>query len=265
MLIMENVCKDYITEKGQVIKALDKFNLQIMKNDFIAVLGPSGCGKSTLLRIVAGLESSSTGKIYYKGSIMQNNNRQNSHREISMVFQDYSLLPWRTVLDNVTLGLEFAGINTRKRQQKGREFLQLVGLEQYAHAYPYELSGGMQQRVAIVRSLATEPQLLLMDEPFGALDAHTRMVLQQELLHIWQKTKKTVLFITHSVDEAIYLADKIIVMSSSPGTIKEVINVEMPRPRNRANPKYGKLLTYLFETLGEEGNSGQSMQIRKLS
>ena len=185
ILRIEDVHKNYMTEMGQNIKALEGINLCIEKNDFVTVLGPSGCGKSTLLRIIACLEPVSQGKVYYRENHLIKRNK-----EISMVFQDYSLLPWRTVLDNVTLGLEFSGVNRRRRYEKGINYLKMVGLEKFAESYPYELSGGMQQRVAIIRSLANEPKLLLMDEPFGALDAHTRMILQKELLNIWENTKK---------------------------------------------------------------------------
>ncbi len=179
------------------------------------------------MRIIAGLETVTIGNIYYKNNLMKPNN---SSSDISMVFQDYSLLPWRTVIDNVTLGLEFAGHNKQERHKTGEQYLKLVGLTDFAHSYPYELSGGMQQRVAIVRSLANNPQLLLMDEPFGALDAHTRLLLQKELLQIWEQTRKTILFVTHSVDEAIFLSDKIAVMSRAPGKIKKSYsNLKHPR------------------------------------
>jgi len=247
ILVVENVSKTYITEKGQDIRALESISLKVKNNDFISLLGPSGCGKSTLLRIVAGLEPVTGGGIFYAGKPLGKANNK-----IGMVFQDYSLLPWRTVIDNVTLGLEFAGISKNARREKGMKYLELVGLESFAYSHPYELSGGMQQRVAIVRSIVNDPELLLMDEPFGALDAHTRMLLQDELLDIWEKTRNTVLFVTHSVDEAIYLSDKIVVMTRIPGKIKRVIDVDMPRPRNRANPRYGKLITDLLALLEEE-------------
>lgn len=247
ILKIDNVHKDFFTEKGQKIEALKDIKLSIKKNEFISLLGSSGCGKSTLLRIIAGLEKSTLGEIYYRDKLLDNH-----HSEIGMVFQNYSLLPWRTVLDNVTLSLEFAGKNRKERYNTGMDFLKLVGLDNFANSYPYELSGGMQQRVAIVRSLANEPELLLMDEPFGALDAHTRMLLQEEMLGIWEKTKKTILFVTHSVDEAIYMSDIIVVMTRSPGRIKEIVQVDMPRPRDRAHPNYGLLLTKLLDSLGEE-------------
>ncbi|QGT98648.1 ABC transporter [Candidatus Syntrophocurvum alkaliphilum] len=244
VLQIKEVIKRYITEKKQIIHALDNINLEINHNDFVCLLGPSGCGKSTLLRMVAGLESITGGEIVYQGRKIQKTNR-----DIGMVFQEYSLFPWRSVMENVTVGLEFAGIKKAERQQIGENYLDLVGLSDFSNSYPYELSGGMQQRVAIARSLATDPDLLLMDEPFGALDAHTRILLQQELLNIWEKNKKTIIFVTHSVDEAVYLADKIVVMTHGPGKIKDIINVDMTRPRNRANPRYAQLTANLLDML----------------
>ncbi len=249
-LRIENITKRYITEKRQVINALKDINLTVNHNDFVCILGPSGCGKSTLLRMVAGLEDITGGEIIYRGHKIRNTNK-----DIGMVFQEYSLFPWRTVMENVTVGLEFAGINKRERYKIGEKYLELVGLISYVKSYPYELSGGMQQRVAIARSLANDPDLLLMDEPFGALDAHTRIILQKELLNIWEKNKKTILFVTHSVDEAVYLADKIVVMSHGPGTIKEIIEVDMARPRSRANPRYGQLTAELLDMLDFKNDS----------
>lgn len=244
VLRIENISKKYITEKRQVINALYDINLTVNHNDFICILGPSGCGKSTLLRMIAGLESISGGEIIYRGRKIQRTNK-----DIGMVFQEYSLFPWRTVIGNVTLGLEFADMKKGERHKIGEKYLELVGLKEYNKSYPHELSGGMQQRVAIARSLANDPDLLLMDEPFGALDAHTRIILQKELLNIWETNKKTILFVTHSVDEAVYLADKIVVMSHGPGTIKDIKKVDMTRPRSRANPRYGQLTAELLDML----------------
>lgn len=250
VLRIENIAKTYITEKRQVINALHNINLTVNHNDFVCILGPSGCGKSTLLRMIAGLESITGGEIIYRGRKIRKTNKN-----IGMVFQEYSLFPWRTVIENVTVGLEFAGMKRNERYEIGEKYLELVGLKDYSNNYPYELSGGMQQRVAIARSLANDPDLLLMDEPFGALDAHTRILLQKELLNIWEKNKKTIIFVTHSVDEAVYLADKIVVMSHGPGTIKDIIKVDMPRPRSRANPRYGQLTAELLDMLDYKNDS----------
>lgn len=246
---IENLYKTFVTDKGQEVAALQDINIDIYSNNFICLVGPSGCGKSTLLRIIAGLETASNGNAIYK-----NKKIESPSSKIGMVFQEYSLLPWRTVLENVGLGLEFKKIPSKGIKKIAAEYLELVGLSQFAGAYPYELSGGMQQRVAIARALANDPEVLLMDEPFGALDAHTRILLQKELLRIWEKNRKTIVFVTHSVDEAIYLADRIVVMSSRPGKIKQCIDIDMPRPRNRANPLYGKMSEQILDMLEEESN-----------
>jgi NitT/TauT family transport system ATP-binding protein len=244
---LKDINKYFVTQKGAVVEALLGINLDVEKNEFVCILGPSGCGKSTLLRLIASLEKPSSGSVFYKDQLITQ-----CHQEIGMVFQQYTLLPWRTIIDNVALGLEVSGIDRKNRLEKAGLFLEMVGLTNFAQSYPYELSGGMQQRVAIARSLANNPNLLLMDEPFGALDAHTRILLQRELLNIWEKNKKTIIFVTHSVDEALYLADKIIVMTKGPGKIKDIINVDMPRPRERSNPLFGEKTSMLLDMLEEE-------------
>ncbi|MEG6616577.1 ABC transporter ATP-binding protein [Peptococcaceae bacterium 1198_IL3148] len=254
IIAIENLNKTYVTDRGNNVEALQNISLNVQNNDFVCIVGPSGCGKSTLLRITAGLDTATSGFVYYQGEQVNKPNK-----EIGMVFQEYSLLPWRSVLDNVALGLEFSGKSNQECQQSAKEYLSLVGLNAFANAYPYELSGGMQQRVAIARALANNPQVLLMDEPFGALDAHTRILMQRELLTIWQKNRKTILFVTHSVDEAIYLADYIVVMSAHPGRIKEIIKVNMPRPRDRANPYYGQLSAKILDMLEKESQSAKAI------
>ena len=253
---ISDVSKVFVTEQGQSIQALDPVSLRIKENDFICLVGPSGCGKSTLLRIVAGLEQATSGQVMYRGSEVVKPDKR-----LGMVFQEYSLLPWRTVLDNVGLGLEFARKPASYCREVATEYLKLVGLEKFAGSYPYELSGGMRQRVAIARALANDPEVLLMDEPFGALDAHTRIILQKELLKIWEANRKTIIFVTHSVDEAIYLADRIVVMTAGPGNIKELIDVGMPRPRDRANPVYGKLSARILDMLEEEVALSQGLDL----
>lgn len=256
MVTLENVIqvealsKHYGTENGTRIHALDRVNLDVRVNDFICIVGPSGCGKSTLLRIVAGLEHASAGSVHYRDTVLTG-----PGREIGMVFQEYSLMPWRNVLDNVGMGPEFAGLPSAERLGIARSFIKLVGMESFERAFPHELSGGMQQRVAIARSLANNPDVLLMDEPFGALDAHTRILLQKELLRIWETHRKTVLFVTHSVDEAIFLGDRIVVMSSRPGKILEIIDVNMPRPRDRSHPSYGSMASRILDILEKEVGS----------
>lgn len=243
----EKLSKEFKSEKGNTVHALDETTIDIYENDFVCIVGPSGCGKSTLLRIISGLETATTGKVFYNDVELKG-----TSKDIGMVFQKYSLLPWRTVEDNITLGLEFKKKSKAVKKEVAERYLEMIDMVEFRNAYPFELSGGMQQRVAIVRALANDPKLLLMDEPFGALDAHTRILMQRELLNIWEKNKKTILFITHSVDEAIYLADKIMVMSRRPGRIKEIINVEMPRPRNRADVEYAKMSNDILMMLEKE-------------
>lgn len=217
---------------GKQMEALHDINLDISENEFVCFIGPSGCGKTTLLRVIAGLEEPSSGEIRLEGIPIMG-----PGPERGMVFQEYSLFPWRTVLDNVAFGLELKGISKDERYRKARQYIKMVGLERFEERYPHELSGGMKQRVAIARALVNEPKALLMDEPFGALDAQTRNIMQSELLRVWEEEKKTVVFVTHSVDEAIYLADRIVIMSARPGKIKDVIKIDLPRPRNRTSPQ----------------------------
>ena len=244
LIQIKNVTKEFLTEHGVHVKALLPCNLNITKSEFVCIVGPSGCGKSTLLRIISGLENATSGEMLYQGTA-----RNAPGQEIGMVFQQYSLLPWRTVADNITLGLEARGISKAERKNIAKQYMQLIKMEDFETSYPYELSGGMQQRVAIARALANDPEVLLMDEPFGALDAHTRILMQRELLRIWEQHKKTVVFVTHSVDEAIFLADRIIVMTSHPGAIKDIIQITMPRPRSRSNPEYGILADKILQML----------------
>jgi ABC-type nitrate/sulfonate/bicarbonate transport system ATPase subunit len=251
LISVQDVEKIFVSERGHRVHALSKTWLDIAENDFICIVGPSGCGKSTLLRIIAGLEQATTGQVLFKGTV-----QNKPHAQIGMVFQQYSLLPWRTVEQNIILGLEIAKKSAQEKKDTVERYLDLMNLSQFRHSLPYELSGGMQQRVAIARALANDPQVLLMDEPFGALDAYTRILMQKELLRIWEKNIKTVLFVTHSVDEAIYLADKIVVVSARPGQIKEIIDVDLPRPRTRSNPRYGELSERILNMLGlESANS----------
>ena len=244
------VRKEFVLDRGKRVLALDGADIAVAGKEFVCLLGPSGCGKSTWLRIVAGLERASEGVVLYKGAAITG-----PGKERGMVFQEYSLLPWRTVAENVALGPEFSGMGKKERRELAMDYLSRVGLERFADAKPHELSGGMRQRAAIARALANDPDVLLMDEPFGALDAHTRVLLQKELLRIWEMDRKTVVFVTHSVDEAIYLADRIVVMTSHPGRVLENIEVGFERPRHRSAPGYGEMTERIFELLeggGEE-------------
>lgn len=243
-LVVKDVKKEFVTRRGKPVQALAPVNLTVQPNSFVSIVGPSGCGKSTLLRMIAGIESCESGKIFYGDEPITRPNKN-----IGMVFQEYSLLPWRTVADNVSLGPEFAGKTRKERSAIASEYLSLVNLAEFANSFPHELSGGMRQRVAIARALANKPRLLLMDEPFGALDAHTRILLQKELLNIWQTHRTTILFVTHSVDEAVYLSDKIVVMSARPGSIKQTIDVGMSYPRSRRDPEFAALTQDILEML----------------
>ncbi len=243
---IEKVCKTFTTNKNS-FTALNDVNLTVGESEFVCILGPSGCGKSTLLRIVAGLEQATSGKVYYNGNVISK-----PDKKIGMVFQNYSLMPWLTVRNNISLGLRFASKSKQEQQQRADHYLDIINMKEFGDALPHELSGGMQQRVAIARALANEPDVLLMDEPFGALDAYTRIVLQKELLSIWEKHKKTILFVTHSVDEAIYLADRIIFMPGKSGGKIQEIKVDMPRIRERKDPRYGELTDRLLKLFDAE-------------
>lgn len=241
---LNNISKIYNEKDKNQLTVIKDFNLEIKENEFLCIVGPSGCGKSTLLRILAGLELPTEGEIYYRDQILRE-----PIKDVGMVFQNYSLMPWLNVEDNIALGLKFQNISKEERKKTVNEYLNIIGLNEFRYSKPHELSGGMQQRVAIARSLANNPDVVLMDEPFGALDAYTRIQLQKELLRIWEKHKKTIIFITHSVDEAVYLADRIILMSKNNGFIEVDIHVDIPRIRDRANPRYAELNQQLLSEL----------------
>lgn len=230
-IVVDNIRKvyDVRSQNGQDNErflALDNFNLKVKKGEFITVVGPSGCGKSTFLDILAGLSKPTSGKVYIDGEPITG-----PALDRGIILQGYALFPWRTVEKNIEFGLEIKKIPKEERKKISEKFIELVGLKGFENRYPHELSGGMKQRVAIARALAYDPEVLLMDEPFAAVDAQTRESLQEELLNIWEKTNKTIVFITHSIEEAVFLADRVVVMATSPGRIKEIINVKLPRPR----------------------------------
>ncbi|MEA4924599.1 MAG: ABC transporter ATP-binding protein [Syntrophomonadaceae bacterium] len=206
--------------------ALENINLTVSKGEFLTIVGPSGCGKSTLLDIIAGLSKPNSGEIY-----IDNKRITKPDLDRGIVMQGYALFPWRTVRKNVEFGLEIKKVPKNQRKDISDKYIELVGLNDFEDRYPYELSGGMKQRVAIARALAYNPEVLLMDEPFAAVDAQTRETLQDELLRIWEETNKTIIFVTHSIDEAVALADRVAIMSASPGVIKEIVEVKLPRPR----------------------------------
>jgi NitT/TauT family transport system ATP-binding protein len=225
-LRVEDLSKKFDTPKGEIL-ALNKINLQIHRREFITVIGPSGCGKTTLIRILAGLDFPTSGNVLLEGKKMEG-----PSAERGMVFQDYTLFPWLSVKKNVMFGLEIKGLGSMKAEAEAMEWLEIVGLAKFAEAYPGQLSGGMKQRAAIARSLANRPEILFLDEPFGALDAQTRSSMQAYLLKIWQNVDVTIFFVTHDLDEAVYLSDRILVLRSNPGEIDELIEVPVPRPRD---------------------------------
>lgn len=241
--------------------ALGGVNLSINKGEFLSIVGPSGCGKSTFLDLVGGLTKPNEGNIYIDGKPV---NGPGLDRGI--VFQQYALFPWRTAIGNVEFGLESLNIAKNERRETAQKYLSLVGLTGFEDRYPYELSGGMKQRVAIARALAYNPDILLMDEPFGALDAQTREILQRELLRIWEETHKTILFITHSIDEAVFLSDRVAIMTARPGVIKQIIDIPLSRASRfeddiRASPEFVKTRHSLWGLLKEEVVKSQQIYV----
>jgi len=242
---MRNLSKSFVKGKRTVV-ALDDFEIDVRAGEIVCLLGPSGCGKTTVLRIVAGLETPTKGRILLRGKPVAG-----PGPDRGMVFQEFALFPWRTVRKNIEFGPEVKGDPPEERAAASARYVELVGLNGFEDSHPKELSGGMKQRVGIARALANNPAVLLMDEPFGSLDAQTRNLMQKELLRIWTATKNTVLFVTHSVDEAVFLADRIVVMTARPGKVREIIEVGLPRPRDRTSNEFisvrGKVLAELDE------------------
>ncbi len=226
LLSVDGVTKEFLT-RGRRVLAIDSITLALDEGEFVTVVGPSGCGKSTLLNLIVGLLMPSAGRILFRDRPINGINP-----EIGYVTQRDNLLPWRTLVSNVEVALEIRGVEPRERRRRARELIQQVGLSGFEDHYPHELSGGMRQRANIIRTLIYQPQLILMDEPFGPLDAQTRIVLQDQLLGLWTATKKTIIFITHDLVEAIALADRVVMMTSRPGKIKCIANVPIPRPRD---------------------------------
>ena len=227
LMSVRGVNKTFNAGEDREVRALDNVNLTIEEGEFLVLLGPSGCGKTTLLRLLGGLESPTSGSIEFESSSSIHQDRS----PIGFVFQEATLMPWRTALSNVELSAELSGIPAAERRERGLALLDLVGLSNFADKYPRELSGGMQQRVSLARALAHDPPLLLMDEPFGALDAPTRDSMNVELQRIWLESRKTAVFVTHSIQEAVFLADRIVLMATAPGRIQSITEVNFPRPR----------------------------------
>ena len=246
---IDNVVKKYSGRNGEMV-ALNGVSLDIHENEFVCVVGPSGCGKSTLLNIIAGLHEPTSGQVLVDGQAVSG-----PGPDRGVVFQQYALFPWLTVQKNVEFGLKLQGMSQDKAEQEAKKYIKMVDLEQFAQSYPKELSGGMKQRVAIARAYAINPKVLLMDEPFGALDAQTRTQLQTELLKTWEKEQKTCFFITHDVEEAILLASKVIIMSARPGRIREVLDIDIPYPRTQETkilPRFTELKNYIWNIVYRE-------------
>ena len=246
---IDNVVKKFNGRNGEMI-ALNGVTLDIHDNEFICVVGPSGCGKSTLLNIIAGLLEPTSGEVYCDGKLVEG-----TGTDRGVVFQQYALFPWLTVKKNVRFALEMRGVKGKEADELAMKYLEKVDLVKFANHYPKELSGGMKQRVAIARAYAAEPQVLLMDEPFGALDAQTRTQLQSELLQTWERDMKTCFFITHDVDEAIILAQKVIVMSARPGRVKAIIDIDIPYPRDqetKMSPRFLELKNEIWSLVYQE-------------
>jgi NitT/TauT family transport system ATP-binding protein len=224
-VVLDGVSKTYVDRTGQSVRALDGIDLTVEDEEFAAVLGPSGCGKSTVLNLIAGLLEPSAGGIWLDGELTP------GRTATAMVFQEFALFPWRTVQANVEFGLEEMGVPPAERVRRARAFIELTGLAGFESRYPHQLSGGMRQRVGIARALAVEPAILLMDEPFSALDAQTRQLMQEELLAIWERTRQTIVYVTHNIHEAVYMTDRVIVLSRRPGRVLAEVKIELPRPR----------------------------------
>lgn len=240
--------KRFQTRQGWMT-ALHHFDLEVAEGEFLCLVGPSGCGKSTFLRILAGLDHATGGEV---GITPGPDPKQPL---ANVVFQEYAVFPWKTVLQNVAFGLEMRGRPRAEREATAMRWIDKVALTRFVDYYPAQLSGGMKQRVSIARALANDPQVLLMDEPLGALDAQTRAVLQEELLRLWEESRKTVLYVTHSIDEAVFLGDRVVVMTANPGTVKTVIEVDLPRPRDlsvMATPAFAALTGAVWDALRDE-------------
>jgi NitT/TauT family transport system ATP-binding protein len=256
MIEIENVNKRYQSRgSSDYVQALADVNLRINAGEFVTLLGPSGCGKTTLLKCVAGLLPWDSGTIQVAGKRVSG-----PGPERAFVFQNFALLPWRSVIDNVSFGLELADVSKKERRERAQALVETVGLSGFEHRWPHELSGGMQQRVGLARALAVDPDVLLMDEPFGALDEQTRRLLQEELLDIWERTRKTVVFVTHSMDEAVRLGDRVVLMSPRPGSIDEIIDVPLARPRTEetlVSAEFRETATMLWHKLRDMHQTGR--------
>jgi len=239
-----------LAQRGRTgeLQVIDGIDLDVAENEFLTVIGPSGCGKTTLLKIIASLVEPDSGQVLVDGEVVSQ-----PGPDRAMVFQSFGLFPWKTVLDNVRFPLVTRKMPSAQATDIAMTYLQKVGLERFVHSHPHQLSGGMQQRVGLARALATEPDILLMDEPFGAIDAQTRELMQEELMRLWQQTRKTVVFVTHDLDEAVLLADRVLLLSPGPGRVRRIVPVDLPRPRweydVRAHPDFAQIRAELWSAL----------------
>jgi NitT/TauT family transport system ATP-binding protein len=253
ILAVDNVAMHFATAEGRVT-AVDNISFDVAPGEFLAVIGPSGCGKSTLFNMIGGLLGGYSGRISVAGETVDG-----PHASIGMVFQEESTFPWRNVIDNIAFPLEIAGLPRRERVERARRFISMVGLDGFEKRYPSELSGGMRQRVSMARTLASEPKILLMDEPFAALDEQTRLLLGDKVLQIQQQLKQTMLLITHNITEAVQLADRILVMTFRPGRLKRVVHIDLPRPRTSeivSSEAFGRYVAQIWSDLREEASRG---------
>jgi len=259
--------KVFRKDKRQVV-AIDGFDMRVGHGEFVCLLGPSGCGKTTVLRIVAGLDQKTSGSVRVHAADAHGppgppelTEVNGAGRDRGMVFQEFALFPWRTVRKNIEFGLEMRNMPEGERVKVSTDLIELVGLKGFEDSHPKELSGGMKQRVAIARALANDPEVLLMDEPFGSLDAQTRNLMQKELLRIWSAKKKTVLFVTHSVEEAVFLADRIVIMTARPGKVREIISVPLDRPRDRTSREFIDIRSKVLTELEEEFDKARAREL----
>jgi len=247
---IENLSLVYSPRRRKDVVALTDFNLEVEKGLFLSLVGPSGCGKSTLLRIISGLMQPSSGRVLLSGRKVVG-----PGHDRAMVFQEFALMPWRTVMRNVEMGLEFRGVPTDERRKIAARHVELVGLNGFEDHFPHELSGGMRQRVGLARALAVDPDILLMDEPFAAVDSQTRDLMQTELLRIWEERRKTVIFVTHSIEEAVFLSDKVAMLSARPAKVVDIVDIDLPRPREyeiRMDPRFAKIRLDIWQRLKDE-------------
>ncbi len=244
-LSVAGLCKNFAT-----LEVLSQIGIEIADGEFISIVGPSGCGKTTFLRIVAGLEEANAGEVRIDGNLVKQ-----PGIDRGFVFQSDNLLPWRTVLNNALIGPEVAGTNSPQAKSRTLDLLKLVGLAGFEHYFPRQLSGGMRQRVNLARALAVDPKILLMDEPFASLDAQTREIMQTELIRIWEQGRKTVLFVTHQIDEAVFLSDRVLVFARRPGRLREIVNIDLPRPRAlglKRTPEFVRYVDHIWSLIEED-------------